>query len=49
MIEVRGASLVYNDHVLSAHASRIRNASGQLVGSAALLRDMTEERRLEDE
>ncbi len=38
-----------NDHVLSVHASRIKNAQGHPVGSAALLRDITEERRLEDE
>ena len=42
-------TLVYNDHVLSVHASRIRNALGKLVGSAALLRDITEEKRLEEE
>jgi diguanylate cyclase (GGDEF)-like protein/PAS domain S-box-containing protein len=40
---------VYNQHVLSVHASHIRNAQGQLVGSAALLRDVTEEKRLEEE
>ena len=42
-------TLVYNEHVFSVHASRIRNAQGSLVGSAALLRDVTEEKRLEDE
>jgi diguanylate cyclase (GGDEF)-like protein len=40
---------VYNNHVLSVHASRICNAVGKLVGSAALLRDITEEKRLEEE
>ncbi len=40
---------VYNGHVFSVHASRIRNPIGNLVGSAALLRDITEEKRLEEE
>ncbi len=40
---------VYNQHVLSVHASRIKDAQGKLVGSAALLRDVTEEKRLEEE
>ena len=42
-------TVVYKDHVLSVHASRIMNALGKLVGSAALLRDVTEEKRLEEE
>lgn len=41
--------LVYNEHVLNVHASRICNALGKLVGCAALIRDVTEEKRLEDE
>jgi diguanylate cyclase (GGDEF)-like protein len=40
---------LFNGHVFSVHASRIKNALGKLVGSAALLRDVTEEKRLEEE
>jgi predicted signal transduction protein with EAL and GGDEF domain len=32
---------------LSIHASTIRNAPGKVIGSAALIRDVTEEKRLE--
>ncbi|CAD5374435.1 Diguanylate cyclase with PAS/PAC sensor [Rubrivivax sp. A210] len=42
-------TLEYNSHVLSVHAARINDAEGKRVGSAALLRDITEEKRLEDE
>jgi len=42
-------TVVYKEHVLSVHASRITNTLGKLVGSAALLRDITEEKRLEEE
>lgn len=39
----------YNQHVFSVHASRICDANGHLVGTAALLRDITEQKRLEEE
>ena len=42
-------TLEYNAHVLSVHAARINDAQGKRVGSAALLRDITEEKRLEHE
>jgi diguanylate cyclase (GGDEF)-like protein/PAS domain S-box-containing protein len=42
-------TLEFNAHVLSVHAARINDAQGKRVGSAALLRDITEEKRLEDE
>ena len=40
---------VHNDRVFSVHASRIHDTKGRLVGSAALLRDISEEKRLEAE
>jgi len=39
----------YKGRVLLLYASTIRGASAQVVGSAALLRDITEEKRLEEE
>ena len=39
----------YNQRVLNIHAARITDAEGQLVGCAALVRDITEEKRLEEE
>jgi diguanylate cyclase (GGDEF)-like protein/PAS domain S-box-containing protein len=39
----------YNGHVLNVFASTIRGSDGHVVGSAALLRDVTEEKRLEEE
>lgn len=40
---------VYNHRLFRVYASVIRDADGQVIGSAALLRDVTEEKRLEDE
>lgn len=40
--------LVYNQHALNIYASTIREEDGTLVGSAALIRDVTEEKQLED-
>lgn len=39
----------YKQHIFSVYAARIHNDKGQMVGSAALLRDITEEKRLEEE
>lgn len=41
--------LVYNGQVLSVHAASILTADGVTIGSAALIRDITEEKRLEQE
>lgn len=41
--------LKWNDKVLSIQASTIRHESGDVIGSAALIRDITEEHRLETE
>ncbi len=41
--------LVYKGQVLSVHAARIFAADGTPIGSAALLRDITEAKRLEQE
>jgi diguanylate cyclase (GGDEF)-like protein len=38
----------YKDHILAVHVETIRDAAGAVVGSAALIRDVTEEKRLED-
>lgn len=43
------ATVAYGDHVLQVFASTIHTSAGHVVGSAALLRDVTEEKRLEDE
>ncbi|MCB1908600.1 MAG: diguanylate cyclase [Rhodocyclaceae bacterium] len=39
----------YGDHSLQVFASTIHASDGHVVGSAALLRDVTEEKRLEEE
>jgi diguanylate cyclase (GGDEF)-like protein/PAS domain S-box-containing protein len=41
--------LEWNDRVLSIQASTIRHEFGDIIGSAALIRDITEEHRLESE
>ncbi|HET9700301.1 MAG TPA: diguanylate cyclase, partial [Burkholderiales bacterium] len=41
--------IVYNDRTLSLQVSTIWDREGATVGSAALFRDITEEKRLEDE
>jgi diguanylate cyclase (GGDEF)-like protein/PAS domain S-box-containing protein len=41
--------VTYNGLHLAVFVSRIRNSAGQLIGSAVLLRDITEETRLESE
>ncbi|MBF0163474.1 MAG: diguanylate cyclase [Magnetococcales bacterium] len=41
-------TLVYNQHVLQFYASTIHDRSGGTMGSAALLRDVTEEKKLEE-
>jgi diguanylate cyclase (GGDEF)-like protein/PAS domain S-box-containing protein len=38
----------YNNLVLSVYAATIRTHDGKVIGSAALLRDITEEKRLEE-
>lgn len=43
------ATVAYNGRVMHVFASTIHNAAGGTVGSAALLRDVTEEKRLEEE
>lgn len=43
------AVVAYKDRVLHVFASTIHNAEGSVTGSAALLRDITEEKRLEEE
>ena len=43
------ATIEYNGHVLHVFASTIRAADSHVIGSAALLRDITEEKRLEEE
>lgn len=49
-LERHGPQLVaYKDRMLSAYMASIRGDDGTLVGSAALLRDITEEKRLQDE
>ncbi|MEO5345377.1 MAG: diguanylate cyclase [Magnetococcus sp. YQC-9] len=41
-------TLVYNQHVLQFYASTIHDRNGHTMGSAALLRDITEEKKLEE-
>ncbi|MBF0271954.1 MAG: diguanylate cyclase [Magnetococcales bacterium] len=41
-------TLVFNQHVLQFYASTIRNREGERIGSAALMRDITEEKKLEE-
>lgn len=41
-------SLLYKDRILDVTAATIRSGNGQVVGSAALLRDVTEQRHLEE-
>lgn len=41
--------VAYRNHVLQIYASTINNDNGEMIGSAALLRDITEEKRLEEE
>ncbi|MEO5354618.1 MAG: diguanylate cyclase [Magnetococcus sp. XQGC-1] len=41
-------SLVYKNRVLNFHAATIHNGQGQTIGSAALIRDVTAEKRLEE-
>ncbi|MEO5362803.1 MAG: diguanylate cyclase [Magnetococcus sp. DMHC-8] len=41
-------SLVYRNRVLNFHAATIHNEQGQTIGSAALIRDITAEKRLEE-
>ncbi|MBI2313118.1 MAG: diguanylate cyclase [Betaproteobacteria bacterium] len=43
------SSYLYNHRILDVSAATIRAADGHTVGSAALLRDVTEQRRLEEE
>lgn len=43
------ASLFYNNRILDVSAATIRASDGHIIGSAALLRDVTEQRRLEEE
>jgi diguanylate cyclase (GGDEF)-like protein/PAS domain S-box-containing protein len=45
--ERQAALLEWHDKTLSIQASTIRNAAGEVIGSAALIRDVTEEKRLE--
>ncbi|MEO5339651.1 MAG: diguanylate cyclase [Magnetococcus sp. MYC-9] len=40
--------IVYNNHILNIYASTISTASGVCVGSAALVRDITQEKKLEE-
>ncbi|MBF0382281.1 MAG: diguanylate cyclase [Magnetococcales bacterium] len=42
-------TLVYNNHVLSIYASTIRDHEQNLIGSATLIRDITAEKKLEDQ
>lgn len=42
-------TVLYRNRLLSVYAATIGGVDGQVVGSAALLRDVTEERRMEDE
>ncbi|MBF0623952.1 MAG: diguanylate cyclase [Magnetococcales bacterium] len=41
-------TVVYNNRMLNIYAASIRSEDGRPVGSAALLRDVTEEKRLEE-
>jgi len=45
---VEAELIEYNGRALSVHAATIRTDSGVLIGSAALIRDVTEEKRLQD-
>lgn len=47
--EPRLVSLVYNNRVIDVAAHTIRAGDGRTVGSAALMRDVTEQKRLEEE
>lgn len=40
--------MVFNNRVLNVYAATIHTGSGEVVGSAALLRDITEEKKLEE-
>lgn len=42
-------TLVYNQHVLSVYASTIVDSGSRVIGSAALIRDVTEEKKLEQQ
>ncbi|MBF0340474.1 MAG: diguanylate cyclase [Magnetococcales bacterium] len=39
----------FNNRMLQAHAATIRDGNGEVIGSAALIRDVTREKALEDE
>lgn len=41
-------TVVYNQRVLNVHAARICAPAGEMIGSAALLRDVTEQKKLEE-
>ncbi|MBF0134773.1 MAG: diguanylate cyclase [Magnetococcus sp. DMHC-1] len=41
-------TLVYKDRILNFYAATIQNKQGVTIGSAALIRDITEEKRLEE-
>lgn len=40
---------LYNTHLFQVYVSTIQDGSGAVIGTAALLRDVTEEKRLEEE
>lgn len=42
-------TVVYNNHVLHFYAASIRGVKGEEIGSAALIRDVTQEKRLEEQ
>ncbi|MBF0628411.1 MAG: diguanylate cyclase [Magnetococcales bacterium] len=41
--------VVFNNRVIQINAARICNQKGKVIGSAALIRDITEEKKLEEE
>ncbi|MBF0453939.1 MAG: diguanylate cyclase [Magnetococcales bacterium] len=41
--------LVFNNHVLSVYASTIKDSGEGVIGSAVLIRDVTEEKKLEEQ
>ncbi|HIJ83136.1 MAG TPA: diguanylate cyclase, partial [Magnetococcales bacterium] len=51
LIETGGVNMpdmvVYNQSMLSIHAARISTSSGEIIGSAAMIRDVTEQKKLE--
>jgi diguanylate cyclase (GGDEF)-like protein/PAS domain S-box-containing protein len=47
-LQTTAGILEWKGRMLSIRASTIRNDSGQAIGSAALIRDITEEKRLEE-